>query len=105
MQWKQGVVVYIVLYIVLSNNTTPIHCTPLRLHPPSAECPQLRSGEPVIRRPPPLSRALALVLLELLLLLLLLLFVLVLVLVILLVWILLVLVLRSALRGLELTNN
>ena len=33
-QWKQGVVVYIVLSAVLLYNTTPIHCTPLRLHPP-----------------------------------------------------------------------
>ena len=33
-QWKQGVVVYILWCIVLLNNTTPIHCTPLRLHPP-----------------------------------------------------------------------
>ena len=34
MQWKQGVVVYIVLCIVLLYNTTPIHCPPLPLHPP-----------------------------------------------------------------------
>ena len=33
-QRKQGVVIYMVLYIVLLYNTTPIHCTPLRLHPP-----------------------------------------------------------------------
>ena len=25
---------YIILYAVLLYNTTPIHCTPLRLHPP-----------------------------------------------------------------------
>ena len=31
--WKQGVVVYIILYVVVVYNTTPIHCTPLRLHP------------------------------------------------------------------------
>ena len=30
-QWKQGVVV---LYTCLPYNTTPIHCTPLPLHPP-----------------------------------------------------------------------
>ena len=33
-QWKQGVVVYVLLYAVLLCNTTPIHCTPLPLHPP-----------------------------------------------------------------------
>ena len=33
-QWKQGVVVYIIVYAVLLCSTTPIHCTPLRLHPP-----------------------------------------------------------------------
>ena len=32
-QWKQGVVVHIVLCAVLLYNTTPIHRTPLRLHP------------------------------------------------------------------------
>ena len=33
-QWKQGVVVCMVLCTSLLYNTTPIHCTPLRLHPP-----------------------------------------------------------------------
>ena len=33
-QWKQGVVIYMMLYTSLLHNTTPIHCTPLRLHPP-----------------------------------------------------------------------
>ena len=33
-QWKQGVVVYIILHIVLLHNATPIHCTPLPLHFP-----------------------------------------------------------------------
>ena len=33
-QWKQGVVVYMMFLSVLLCNTTPIHCTPLRLHPP-----------------------------------------------------------------------
>ena len=33
-QWKQGVVVYIILWAVLLYNTTPIHCAPLRLRPP-----------------------------------------------------------------------
>ena len=34
MQLKQGVVIYMMLYTSLSYNTTPIHCTPLPLHPP-----------------------------------------------------------------------
>ena len=33
-QWKQGVVMYMTLSTGLLYNTTPIHCTPLRLHPP-----------------------------------------------------------------------
>ena len=33
-QWKQGVVVYIILWAVLLYNTTPVHCTPHPLHPP-----------------------------------------------------------------------
>ena len=33
-QWKQGVVICMVLYTSLLYATTPIHCTPLRLHPP-----------------------------------------------------------------------
>ena len=33
-QWKQGVVICMMLCISLSYNTTPIHCTPLPLHPP-----------------------------------------------------------------------
>ena len=33
-QWKQGVVIYRMLYTSLLYNTTPIHCTPLPLHPP-----------------------------------------------------------------------
>ena len=33
-QWKQGVVIYMMLYTSLLYNATPIHCTPLRLHPP-----------------------------------------------------------------------
>ena len=42
-QWKQGVVVYIILYVVLLYNTTPIHCTPLRLHPPFDEYPRCQN--------------------------------------------------------------
>ena len=33
-QWKQGVVIYIMSYTSSLHNTTPIHCTPLPLHPP-----------------------------------------------------------------------
>ena len=33
-QWKQGVEMCMMLYTSLLYNTTPIHCTPLRLHPP-----------------------------------------------------------------------
>ena len=33
-QWKQGVVIYVVLYTSLLYNATSIHCTPLPLHPP-----------------------------------------------------------------------
>ena len=33
-QWKQGVVICMTLYTSLSYDVTPIHCTPLRLHPP-----------------------------------------------------------------------
>ena len=32
-QWKQGVVIYMLLYSSLLHVTTPIHCTPLPLHP------------------------------------------------------------------------
>ena len=35
MQWKQGAVIYMMLYTSLSYNTTPIHSTPLPLHPPA----------------------------------------------------------------------
>ena len=33
-QWKQGVVVYIILTTGLLYHTIPIRCTPLPLHPP-----------------------------------------------------------------------
>ena len=33
-QWKQGVVIYMMLYTSLLWNTTPIHCTPLPRHLP-----------------------------------------------------------------------
>ena len=34
-QWKQGVMICMVLHTSLQYDTTPVHCTPLRLHPPS----------------------------------------------------------------------
>ena len=33
-QWKQGVVIYMMLYTSLLYHAPPIHCTPLPLHPP-----------------------------------------------------------------------
>ena len=33
-QWKQGVMMCMLLYASLLYDTTPIHCTPLPLHPP-----------------------------------------------------------------------
>ena len=33
-QWKQGVAMYMLLYVSLLYDTTPFHCTPLPLHPP-----------------------------------------------------------------------
>ena len=38
-QWKQGVVNYMMSYTSLSYDTTPIHCTPLPLHRPYNEYP------------------------------------------------------------------
>ena len=40
-QWKQGVVIYMMLYTSLLYDTTPIHCTPLPLHPPCNEYPYM----------------------------------------------------------------
>ena len=48
-QWKQGVVIYMLLYSSLLYNTTTIHCTPLRLHPPVMNT-QTRLNESAIRR-------------------------------------------------------
>ena len=45
-QWKQGVVTCTMLYTSLLCNTTPIHCTPLPLHPPlmnTHRCPRCRT--------------------------------------------------------------
>ena len=39
-QWKQGVVFYMMLYTSLSYSTTPIHFTPLPLHPPGMSTQQ-----------------------------------------------------------------
>ena len=44
-QWKQGVVIYMTLYTSLLYNTTPIHCTPLPLHPPCNEYPSLQAEQ------------------------------------------------------------
>ena len=33
-QWKQGVVICMLLRTSSLHNTTPIHCTPLPMHPP-----------------------------------------------------------------------
>ena len=45
-QWKQGVVIYMMLHTNLLYNTTPIHCTPLSLHPPVMNTQQLRRRKP-----------------------------------------------------------
>ena len=49
-QWKQGVVVYIILCVVLLYGTTPIHCTPLPLHPPlqSIQTTEGAASSPVV---------------------------------------------------------
>ena len=44
-QWKQGVVIYMISYTSLSYNATPIRCTPLPLHPPCNEYPELGCGD------------------------------------------------------------
>ena len=36
-QWKQGVLICMVLYVILLYNTTPIHCTPPPTAPPCNE--------------------------------------------------------------------
>ena len=38
-QWKQEVEIYMISYTSLLYDTTPIHCTPLPLHPPCNEYP------------------------------------------------------------------
>ena len=45
-QWKQGVDTYMMLYTSLLCNTTPIHCTPLPLHPPVMNTQALAGGVP-----------------------------------------------------------
>ena len=46
-QWKQGVVICMVLYTMLLCNTTQIHCTPLPLHPPVINTQ--RNGLPIVQ--------------------------------------------------------
>ena len=41
-QWKHGVVIYMMLYTILLHNTTPIHCTLLPLYPPLPSIHPLR---------------------------------------------------------------
>ena len=41
-QWKEGVVICMVLYSILLYNTTPIHCNPDPLHPPLQSVQALR---------------------------------------------------------------
>ena len=43
-QWKQGVVIYTMLYSSLLYSTAPIHCTPLPLHPPLMTTPYILPG-------------------------------------------------------------
>ena len=40
-QWKQGVVICMLLYTTLLDNSTPIHCAPLPLHPPCNAYPKI----------------------------------------------------------------
>ena len=49
-QWKQGVVIYMMLYTSLLFHTTPIHCTPLRLHPPVMNTQTCFVSNPGLRR-------------------------------------------------------
>ena len=50
-QWKQGVVIYMMLCTSLLYNTTPIHCTPLPLHPPvmNTQAPGTRASRATSR--------------------------------------------------------
>ena len=43
-QWKQGVVIYMMLYTSWLHNSAPIHCTPLPLHPPVMNTHSRSSG-------------------------------------------------------------
>ena len=52
-QWKQDVVISVLLYTSLLNNTTPIRSTPLSLHPPvmnTERVPQVFTQEPLVAR-------------------------------------------------------
>ena len=44
-QWKQGVVICMLLHTSLLYDATPIRCTPLRLHPPLMMNTQGQLGE------------------------------------------------------------
>ena len=55
-QWKRGVVIYMMLYTILLYHSTPIHCTPLPLHPPVMNTQVL----PLSVKNTPFSRASAL---------------------------------------------
>ena len=56
-QWKQGVVIYMMLATSLLYSTTPIHCTPLPLHPPVVNTHKWRSLDSFRRsRVPPARR-------------------------------------------------
>ena len=45
-QWKQGVMIYMMLYASLSYNFTPIHCTRFPLHPSVMNTQALPSMHP-----------------------------------------------------------
>ena len=52
-QWKQGVVICMLLHTSLLYNTTPIRCIILRLHPPlmNTQSTRLRGGRELGARP------------------------------------------------------
>ena len=56
-QWKQGVMNYMMLYTILLYNTTPIYCTPLSLHPPllSIQCFRMSFWKLTIRSECPVA--------------------------------------------------
>ena len=56
-QWKQGVVICMLLYTSSSHNTTPIHCTPLRLHPSVMNTHSTSPISVSVKKIPPEKRA------------------------------------------------